>query len=162
LNQDFALGEAIAEALILARSTARAFPPVQEILEAPDQVHADRSLVVQIMLNLLTNARDAIQELNPPSPQIRLTLRAAESGLLALSITDNGIGIAPDRLVAIFSYGQTSKPTGHGFGLHNAANAARAQGGRLVAHSPGENQGATFTLYLPIARPAHHLDHHAN
>jgi C4-dicarboxylate-specific signal transduction histidine kinase len=50
----------------------------------------------------------------------------------------------------LFQHGFTTKKNGHGFGLHSSANAARDLGGTLVAHSDGPDQGATFTLEIPL------------
>ena len=68
--------------------------------------------------------------------------------MVEITITDNGIGIRKENLLKIFSQGFTTKPQGHGFGLHASANAAREMGGRLTAQSEGEKQGATFILSL--------------
>jgi signal transduction histidine kinase len=73
------------------------------------------------------------------------------SGCVRVQVKDNGIGIAPENLVKIFSHGFTTKKEGHGFGLHTCALAARDMGGSLVAESEGLGRGATFTLELPIA-----------
>jgi signal transduction histidine kinase len=69
-----------------------------------------------------------------------------------VQVKDNGVGIAPENLVKIFSHGFTTKKEGHGFGLHSCALAARDMGGSLSAESDGRGRGATFTLDLPIAR----------
>jgi len=50
----------------------------------------------------------------------------------------------------LFNYGFTTKPDGHGFGLHSSALAARELGGALTAHSDGPGKGARFTLELPL------------
>jgi signal transduction histidine kinase len=65
-------------------------------------------------------------------------------------VADNGIGIPPENLVSIFSHGFTTKKNGHGFGLHSGALAAHQLGGSLTAASAGPDQGATFTLELPL------------
>jgi len=65
-------------------------------------------------------------------------------------VIDNGVGIAPENLTRIFGHGFTTKPEGHGFGLHSSANAARELGGLLTATSEGLGRGAAFTLELPI------------
>ncbi|MBI3415129.1 MAG: ATP-binding protein, partial [Verrucomicrobia bacterium] len=59
------------------------------------------------------------------------------------------MGIAPENLTKIFQHGFTTKKTGHGFGLHSGANAAREMGGRLSVQSDGPGLGATFRLELP-------------
>jgi signal transduction histidine kinase len=53
-------------------------------------------------------------------------------------------------MARIFTHGFTTKKTGHGFGLHSGALAAKELGGTLRAASPGMGQGATFTLELPL------------
>jgi len=55
-----------------------------------------------------------------------------------------------ENLNRVFSQGFTTKHNGHGFGLHGSANAAKEMGGSLSASSRGPDQGATFTLELPI------------
>jgi signal transduction histidine kinase len=71
-----------------------------------------------------------------------------------ITVCDSGAGIAPDNLVKIFNYGFTTKKTGHGFGLHSCANAAKEMRGSLMAQSDGPGKGATFILELPAATPA--------
>ena len=63
---------------------------------------------------------------------------------------DNGCGIAPENMTLIFNHGFTTKKSGHGFGLHSSANAAKEVGGNLTATSDGQGLGAVFTLELPI------------
>jgi signal transduction histidine kinase len=76
----------------------------------------------------------------------------ADSGsVIRFVITDNGMGIAPENLARIFGHGFTTRNTGHGFGLHSAANAAKEMGGSLTAASDGPGHGATFTLELPAS-----------
>jgi signal transduction histidine kinase len=65
-------------------------------------------------------------------------------------VSDNGIGISPDAMGMVFNHGFTTKPDGHGFGLHNCANAAQRMGGSLRAASDGPGKGATFTLIVPV------------
>jgi C4-dicarboxylate-specific signal transduction histidine kinase len=76
--------------------------------------------------------------------------RLGESAV-AVRVRDNGHGISAENLTRIFQHGFTTKKEGHGFGLHSGANAAKEMGGRLVVHSDGPDQGAEFTLELPVA-----------
>jgi signal transduction histidine kinase len=69
--------------------------------------------------------------------------------LLRVTVADNGVGISPENLKRIFTHGFTTRPDGHGFGLHSGILAARELGGNLLAHSDGPGQGAVFTLELP-------------
>jgi signal transduction histidine kinase len=54
----------------------------------------------------------------------------------------------------LFTHGFTTRPSGHGFGLHSGAIAAQELGGSLRAESAGAGQGATFVLELPRDPPA--------
>jgi C4-dicarboxylate-specific signal transduction histidine kinase len=110
----------------------------------------DRHKVLQILVNLITNARQAITEQNPPLRRVVLRIRAAHARAIAFSVSDTGVGIAPDVLARIFTHGFTTKKDGHGFGLHSCANAAREMHGTLTVHSDGVGTGATFTLELPV------------
>ncbi|HEY9155289.1 MAG TPA: ATP-binding protein, partial [Opitutaceae bacterium] len=68
-----------------------------------------------------------------------------------LAVRDNGVGISPENLQKIFSFGFTTKKDGHGFGLHNSALAAKEMNGKLFAKSEGLGKGAEFVLVLPVA-----------
>jgi signal transduction histidine kinase len=65
-------------------------------------------------------------------------------------VVDNGVGIPKENLVKIFSHGFTTKPDGHGFGLHSCANIVRELGGTIYAHSDGTGTGAKFAVVLPV------------
>ncbi len=153
----FDLAEAVQEAFVIDKTAGRADSPaiaVEVLGEGPPLVHADRGAVVQILINLLANARSAITAAAPAAPQIRVVIGPASATHLPLAVIDNGVGIPSGQLVSIFSYGFTTKASGHGFGLHNAANTARLLGGKLGVFSAGPGTGATFTLELPRQAPA--------
>ncbi len=115
------------------------------------QVRADRHKVLQILVNVLKNAKDALQVRKPGDRLIRIRVTQPTADRVALSIEDNGAGITSGDLTRIFQHGYTTKKSGHGFGLHSSVLAAREMGGDLVAASPGPGLGATFTLTLPSA-----------
>ncbi len=131
-------------ASVLARGeveTVREFGAVPPVL-------VDRHKVLQILVNLINNARQAME---PRASGRRLVLRlAAAGGRVRIEVGDNGCGIPAENLARIFSHGFTTKKTGHGFGLHSCANAAKELGGALSVHSDGPGLGATFTLELPV------------
>jgi PAS domain S-box-containing protein len=113
-------------------------------------VHIDRHRLLQILVNLLSNARDALISSGLPDKKLIISVRHdSETGLLLLQVTDNGIGIAPENAKRMFTQGFTTKKEGHGFGLHISALSAMEMKGRLTCSSPGPGQGATFTLELP-------------
>jgi len=67
-----------------------------------------------------------------------------------MKISDNGEGILKENINKIFSHGFTTKPHGHGFGLHTCANSMTEMGAKIVVKSQGLNKGATFILTFPI------------
>jgi signal transduction histidine kinase len=122
---------------------------LKEIEEMPPMT-TDRNKILQILLNLLRNAKDAVKESSAIPRVVTVRLRAIENGFLSLEISDSGVGIAPENLTRVFSHGFTTKKDGHGFGLHFGALAASQLGGSLSVDSEGLGHGATFKLVLPI------------
>jgi C4-dicarboxylate-specific signal transduction histidine kinase len=114
----------------------------------------DRHKVLQILVNLLRNAKYALDEQSPAEKRIEIHVSQTTSGNVAIAVRDNGIGVAPENLTRIFGHGFTTKKDGHGFGLHSGALAAKQMNGSLTVHSDGLAKGATFILELPIAGPA--------
>ncbi len=104
---------------------------VREYGPAPPVV-VERHKVLQILVNLLCNAKHALDERGPGDT--RLTLRVGNNGVgrVKISVTDNGVGIAAENLSRIFGHGFTTRKEGHGFGLHSSALAARRLGGSLA------------------------------
>jgi signal transduction histidine kinase len=111
----------------------------------------DKQRLLQILVNLVTNAKYAVTA--GDSTEKKITLRIAprpdDASRVLIEVSDTGSGIAPENLARIFQHGFTTKPEGHGFGLHSAALAARDLGGSLTAQSEGIQRGARFTLELP-------------
>jgi len=113
-----------------------------------EPVMTDRHRVLQIVVNLIANARHAVRDCAAPCIGISLT---RDAGTITLAVEDNGIGIPSELLAKIFQHGFTTKVDGHGFGLHSAANAATELGGHLTVASAGLSHGARFTLALPAS-----------
>ena len=113
----------------------------------------DKSRVLQILVNLIANARQAMAGITGHGPCLTLQADAADMGdgqRLRIKVTDNGEGIAPENLGKLFVHGFTTRKNGHGFGLHGSALAAKAMGGSLTVSSDGPGLGASFTLELPF------------
>ncbi|MDC0710154.1 trifunctional serine/threonine-protein kinase/ATP-binding protein/sensor histidine kinase [Stigmatella sp. ncwal1] len=120
----------------------------QEFVPLPRMV-LDKHKVMQILINLFTNAKKAMSAL--PEGQRRLHVRLTVEGNTArIQVVDNGAGVAPENKDRIFSQGFTTGEGGQGLGLHSSAIAAKMLGGRLSLESEGEGLGATATLELPI------------
>jgi two-component system, NtrC family, sensor kinase len=120
--------------------------------ESKDSILAERHKVLQILVNLIRNAQHAITEARPEKKQLTVRIHHAGPRTLAITVSDNGIGIPPENLTRIFSHGFTTRKDGHGFGLHSAALSAQQMGGCIVAHSDGPGRGASFSLELPLGQ----------
>jgi PAS domain S-box-containing protein len=123
---------------------------VRDFTEVP-LVQVDKHKVLQILVNVIRNAKYACAELPGGEKRVTVRIRATPSSI-TVAVIDTGIGIAPENLERIFIHGFTTRADGHGFGLHSSALAARELGGSLYASSPGRGQGATFTLTLPLTQ----------
>ena len=121
---------------------------------APAEMETDPHRVMQVIVNLVSNARDAILQQNGPTREIVVAIAYPRADRVTVQVTDSGIGIAEQHLQLIFNHGFTTRSRGHGFGLHDCALAAQQLGGQLHAESAGIGQGATFTFELPLRTPA--------
>lgn len=124
---------------------------VERQFSAVPLIRVDRHKVLQILINLIRNAKYALDDVQRLDKQIILSISAADERTVRIVVSDNGVGISPENLTRIFAHGFTTREDGHGFGLHSGALAARSMGGALSVASAGVGQGATFTLELPIA-----------
>ena len=127
---------------------------IREFAELP-LLLTDKHKVLQILVNVIRNAKHACDVMDHHHRQIRIRTYKYDHGI-RIAVTDNGIGIAPENLTRIFSHGFTTRKDGHGFGLHSAALAAKELGGSLSVQSDGAGCGATFELELPTgdSKPA--------
>ena len=112
-------------------------------------VTVDKHKVLQILLNLINNAKHACMVKGEKDRIITLRICSPGKDRIHIQVEDNGIGISPENLTRIFEHGFTTRKSGHGFGLHIGALAAKELGGRLTVHSDGLGHGAVFTLELP-------------
>ncbi|XXD93372.1 response regulator [Pseudomonas sp. Z3-8] len=122
---------------------------VKDIADLP-LLSLDRHRVLLILVNLIRNARQALDGVNDRSSCITFCASLVDGSALRITVADNGNGIAPEHLARIFSHGFTTRKDGHGFGLHSCALAAQEMGGSLTVHSDGAGQGATFILDIPV------------
>lgn len=135
------------------RMNARAFQrhrvQVVRQLEPAPTINSEKHKILQILINLLRNAKHACSESGRSDRQVTLRVASGE-GCVRISVADNGVGIAPENMTRIFAHGFTTRRDGHGFGLHSGALAAGELGGSLQAFSDGLGCGATFVLELPV------------
>lgn len=131
---------------------------VKDFPQTNPEITVDRHKVLQILINLVRNAKYACGDSGRNDRRMTVGIRQSD-GRISISVTDNGIGIPPENMTRIFNHGFTTRKGGHGFGLHSGALAAKELGGELIATSEGLGKGATFCLELPLSPPK--ADSHA-
>lgn len=144
----------IEEALgISANSLERHSVAVHREFHNKPVVRTDQHLLIQILVNLINNAKQAMVDV--PIHDRRITIRVSLHGAdrVRVEVADNGCGISEEHQRRIFEHGFTTKPDGHGFGLHTSSISAKQLGGSLTAHSDGPGRGAQFNLDLPVQCP---------
>jgi signal transduction histidine kinase len=132
-----------------AGSLARHDVDIARDYQARPVVALDKHKVLQILVNLIRNAKYACDESGRTDKCLTLRITTADNHI-AITVSDNGVGIPAENLTRIFNHGFTTRATGHGFGLHSGALAAKEMGGALTAHSAGPGRGASFILTLPF------------
>jgi signal transduction histidine kinase len=136
---------------ILAAGLVRHEIKVEREFAILPAIMADKHQILQILLNLLRNAKQAIKQAGGKGEKvIRVSIRRLDQSRVSLAVEDTGVGLPPENLTRIFGHGFTTKTDGHGFGLHSCALAASQMGGSLRVESEGLGRGATFTLELPL------------
>jgi PAS domain S-box-containing protein len=119
----------------------------REFGEVPP-ITVDKHKVLQILVNLVRNAKYACDESGRADKLITLRIESAPAGV-RICVIDNGVGIPAENMSRLFTHGFTTRVDGHGFGLHSGALAAQDLGGSLRVESDGLGCGATFILELP-------------
>ncbi|WP_428261733.1 sensor histidine kinase [Haliangium sp.] len=132
-----------------APSWARYGITVERHLEELPRLVTDRNRVIEILVNLIGNARHALESSDQADKRLALRAEPVGEDRVRIMVEDNGVGIAPEVLPKLFELGFTTKVDGTGLGLHAGANAARHLGGRLSCESEGPGKGARFILELP-------------
>jgi DNA-binding response OmpR family regulator len=120
-----------------------------ELADGLPALNADRRRLVQVLVNLLTNAAKS----SPEQAPITVSAEARETDVI-VRVKDLGRGIAKDQLSRLFEkfarlHGE--RDAGTGLGLTIARGIVRAHGGRIWADSAGEGKGAAFSFTLPLA-----------
>lgn len=117
--------------------------------ESKPTVFCDGSKLQQVLVNLLTNAKDAIRDSRLAAREIRVRMGQRDAAKVFLEVRDSGLGIKPEDIDKIFNSGFTTKADGHGFGLHYSSLAIHEMGGTISAGSDGPGRGAVFQIVLP-------------
>lgn len=146
-----ALSEQVEAAISMTARTVGDDP--LEIVREYEQLPAfkvDRHRLIEILVNLVQNARQSLQAPDLALRRLTVRVKAVDEDRVAIEVEDTGVGIPTENLERVFVHGFTTKKNGHGFGLHASANAATEMGGKLVAHSDGPGKGACFRLEIPV------------
>ena len=123
---------------------------VREFASSLPPIMADAHQLQQIFVNILSNARQAIEPVQRDGRIVVRTRRAGES--VVIEFQDNGPGIKPEHLARIFDPFFTTKPVGKGtgLGLSLCYGLIQEHGGKISARSE-RGEGATFSIELPVA-----------
>ncbi|MEZ4302886.1 MAG: ATP-binding protein [Polyangiaceae bacterium] len=160
----FSLHKAPVEVREMVQSAVESTSPLMEaaehrltvtLPEAPVLIDADGARMSQVIANLLSNAA----KFTPPGGEVQLSAKVTE-GELIVSVADNGVGIAPERLESVFEMftqldsGLERAPQGLGLGLHLARRLVEMHGGVIQATSAGRGTGTEVVLRLPAVTGA--------
>jgi signal transduction histidine kinase len=153
VNETIAVADLVEDSLRLnAGAFVRHGVTLQREFGEVPPITVDKHKVLQILVNLVRNAKYACDDSGRSDKTITLRIEATAGGV-RISVIDNGVGIVAENMERLFRHGFTTRKTGHGFGLHSGALAAQELGGTLRAESEGAGRGAAFILELPSSPP---------
>jgi signal transduction histidine kinase len=113
----------------------------------------DPAQVQQVLLNLFSNAADALRQQGGADPRILVRTRFVGGESVELTVEDNGPGIPGDAIPKLFEPSFTTKPEGHGFGLATVYRIVKNHGGTITAEN-APRSGARFVVHFPVRRAA--------
>lgn len=140
----------VEEALILASlESSREKIQIKKEYSPLKTVIIDKLKLSQILINLIQNAKDALLASSVQEKMIRIRIGAVDKEHFFIEVADNGIGIDPADKARLFTYGFTTKKSGHGLGLHSSIILSNDMRGSLSVQSEGINKGAVFRVEMP-------------
>ena len=145
------LNEAIQEVVTLKRNEIRT-AGVTLHLDLSDDLplpFGDRVQLQQVIVNLITNALQAMNGVENPHSELRIRTERAEGAMVQATFRDTGIGVEPSKVDEIFGAFYTTKPDGMGMGLWISRSIVEKHRGRLWA-TPNDGPGLTIRLTLPF------------
>ena len=151
-----------AAAMLADAVAARGIELQVDCVRAPVRVAIHECRFHQMLVNLVTNAIEAIDELGlrdeVQEPRIRIVAYPRQE-FVVIDVVDNGVGIEPECRGLLFAPTYTTKQDGRGLGLHSVANYVTASGGRIEALSDGAGKGTTMRVMLRQASPTADAGH---
>lgn len=148
--ESISLNDVIENALALqAGSIERHGLHIEKDLQPTQDIFAQRSKLIHVLVNILKNAKEAMDGMDPNEKKITIKTWQ-DSEQVYLSIMDSGRGIEDQNRDKIFTQGFTTKKNGHGFGLHSSANYMAEMDGNIKLNHNGKVKGAEFIISLPL------------
>ncbi len=111
--------------------------------------NASKSELQQVLINLITNAMQAMEEASSRVRRISVRLSTSDTGFVVMSVSDTGPGLSSEAIENVFEPYFTTKPSGMGMGLAICKSTVESRGGKLSVRN-NENSGATFEIALPV------------
>lgn len=150
-KSSYSINDNIREVLALTASelTRNRINVRTELADDLPCVIADRVQIQQVVLNLVLNSKEAMSAACWQPCELLISTEHAESAIL-VTITDTGVGIAPENRERIFAPFFTSKEEGLGLGLSISRTIIESHGGRLWSKPTQNGQGTTFKFTLPL------------
>jgi signal transduction histidine kinase len=148
-RSDLDVGDVLAEVLQLVEREAqeRGVRLRLETAEALPKVVGDRVQLQQVVLNLISNAIDALATVHGSVREVTVRADRCHDGV-RIDVRDSGVGMDAQTLARIFQAFYTTKPGGMGLGLSISKTIVEAHGGSLTAQS-SSGKGSTFRIELP-------------
>jgi signal transduction histidine kinase len=142
------VNEVIREMNVLLRdeATRHSISVRAELAADLPQVLADRVQLQQVLMNLMLNGIEAMKDMNPAG-ELTIKSQPGDNHLL-ISVSDTGVGLAPEQVGQIFNAFFSTKPQGTGMGLPISRSIIESHGGRLWP-TANAGRGATFHFTLP-------------
>lgn len=144
------INDVIHEVLVLSSARLREnhVAVVTTLADDLARVSGNRIELLQVLLNLVANAIDAMEHLDHSARQMTITSSRSDPGSVVVAVRDAGVGLDGVDLRRIFTISYTTKPAGTGVGLAVSRSIVEAHGGRIWAASNSDG-GATFSFSLP-------------
>jgi C4-dicarboxylate-specific signal transduction histidine kinase len=149
--QEVDVDDLVRHVVQLQKANAGATRLLQVGPRALPRIRADRDQIVQVLTNLVQNALDAVQ--GREGAEVIVAAGADRGTHLAISVTDNGPGVAPEIAARLFEPYATTKAHGTGLGLAIAQRIAIEHDGELSYLGSVDGKGARFRLVLPLEGP---------
>ena len=143
----------LAEVQALLRSESLFRQETWKLNLAPDlpAVFGDRIQLQQVMLNLVSNASEAMLDIAPEKRALAITSRGVGPDTIEIAVKDNGVGLGAGKNLRVFEPYYTTKDRGMGMGLAITKTILQAHGGKLWAEN-NRGPGTTFYFTLPVMK----------